>query len=324
MTGKKPTEAREAPEYLKRYRERAGEKEGASVSPAEPFYLRRFRAREDEDSSVEPPQAAGRGVIETHLIRHGQTQGYTVDGGLTPLGALQARRRGWEISREIQAGEKVVLVAAETKRALRTAEFVLGGIEDGLASQGKKANITGPEFVDELQNFLVQLPTGLKDPTQAGREYQAALERRGRDGVPLWVEEMGRFWGRQQAGADPIEYWMTFPLAHFEPPAVVVRRYWSGLIRLSKERKDVDRLVCAVHSGPMRAFATTALGRDLGEPSNTEEVRVRLDRDLSEAEISYRGHDRKVEIPPFDSNAGWLAPETGAKEEVMKPLKEKE
>jgi hypothetical protein len=47
--------------------------------------------------------------------------------------------------------------------------------------------------------------------------------------------------------------------------------------------------VCCTHSGPMRALAAWALGRDLGEPGNTEVVRARVRRDLSEGWITYRG-----------------------------------
>lgn len=281
----------EIPGYLARYRERiAGDGSSANGS----FYLRRFR----EGGSGEP-RPSRRGDIEVHLIRHGQTQGYTVDGGLTPLGALQARRRGWEISKEADDGENIALVAAETKRALRTAEFILGGFEDGMASLGKSANVAGPEFADEFQNFLVRTPSGLKDPTVASREYEKEAGRE-RGGVPMWLDEVGRFWGIQKGGSDPIEYWLTFPLATFEPPGAVVRRYWAGIKKLIEENENTDRLVCAVHSGPMRAFATTVIGRDLGEPENTEEVRVKIKRDFPEAEVSYRGHTRKVEVPPFE------------------------
>lgn len=286
---------REMPGYLARYRERAS---GDAVPPSGSFYLRRFR---EGGNDGRRRRGARRGVVEVHLIRHGQTQGYTVDGGLTPLGAWQARRRGWEISGEARHGENVVLVAAETKRALRTAQFVLGGFEDGMAARKKKASVTGPEIIDEFQNFLVRTPSGLKDPTVASREYEREAGRK-REATPLWLDEVGRFWGRQQAGADPIEYWLTFPLATFEPPGAVVRRYWAGMKKLVEENETADRLVCAVHSGPMRAFATTATGRDPGEPENTEEVRVRIKRDLSTAEVSYRGNARKIEVPPSDDH----------------------
>lgn len=296
--------APESPGYLARYRERAARNSEGFAGREESLYLRRFRARMSHFESAR--RSPEREVVEAHLIRHGQTQGYTVDGGLTPLGALQARRRGWEISREIEEGENVALVAAKTSRACRTAEFILGGVEDGMAALEKGASVAGLEYADELQNFLVRTPSGLKDPTVAARGRQTEIQRpaENRGSSPLWIEEVGRFWERQQAGLDPIEYWLTFPLLTFEPPASVVRRYWAGLVRLAQDG-SVDRLVCAVHSGPMRAFATTAIGRDLGEPENTEEVRVRLKHDLSDAEVSYRGHSRRIEVPPFDGYTGW-------------------
>lgn len=316
--------SREIPGYLARYRERGF---GDGASPNGSLYLRRFR--ESTNGSGEEGRGSRHGGIEVHLIRHGQTQGYTVDGGLTPLGALQARRRGWDISKETQNGENIVLVAAETKRALRTAEFVLGGFEDGMASMEKSASVAGPEFVDEFQNFLVRTPSGFKDPTVASREYEKEVGRE-RSGVPMWLDEVGRFWGMQKGGADPIEYWLTFPLATFEPPGAVVRRYWAGIRKLLEENEKADRLICAVHSGPMRAFATTAIGRDLGEPRNTEEVRVKIKRDLSTAEVSYRGHTRKVEAPPLKEHTtrSWptlkkTTPEIEATHPASRPSEEK-
>lgn len=305
--GSSRTGRHDAPPYLARYRERVAEKISPPAQEGAPFYLRRFRSRTDTTPCGQVSSPSERDVIEVHLVRHGQTQGYTVDGGLTPLGGWQARRRGYEISKEIQSGETVVLVSARTARALRTAQHMLGGIEDGLALQDKDAGLTGPEFVQELQNWRVHLPSGPpRELTQASREYQVQSERHERLGTlprPLWLVEMDRFW--QQQSGDPQGYWMSTPMVHIEPPAVVVRRYWVGLVRLLKQWNSANRIVCAVHSGPMRAFAATALGYDLGEPHNTEEVRVRLGRDLRVARVTYRDHAQDVQVPFFSDHPGW-------------------
>lgn len=307
------TEARDAPAYLARYRERVAEGMPRPASDGTPFYLRRFRSRVDTTRSREVGSPSKREEIEVHLVRHGQTQGYTVDGGLTPLGAWQARRRGQEISQSIEAGETVVLVSAKTHRALRTAEFMRSGIEDGLALWEKVARVSGPDLVEELQNWRVHLPAGPKELARASREYQVESERHERMGTeprPQWLDDMDRFWQVQLGDGDPQGYWLTTPLVSFEPPALAARRYWAGIERLARERESADRIVCAVHSGPMRAFAATALGYDLGEPNNTEEVRVRLGKDLRVARVTYRGHARDVQVPVFAGQQGWGAEET--------------
>lgn len=302
----------DTPLYLRRYRERAVGRPTRPESDSVPLYLRRFRSRSSQPEAGPSP---GCDVIEVHLVRHGQTQGYSVDGGLTPLGAWQARRRGHEISKTIEAGEAVILVAAETTRTLRTAEYMLGGIEDGLALYEKVASVSAPELMEEMQNWRAHLPSGLKDPTQAFREYQVTRESYERTGEtpPVWVVEMERFWKMQ--GGDPQGYWMTTPMIHLEPPALAVRRFWAGLVRLAREKSSADRLVCSVNSGPMRAFAATALGYDLGEPHNAEEVRVRLGRDLQVARVSYRGHSQEVQVPPITEHPGWEARKTATRVE---------
>ena len=129
----------------------------------------------------------------------------------------------------------------------------------------------------------------------------------------MWFVEMERFWQDQHDGgaSRAQEYWMRTPLVHFESPAHVVRRFWAGLVRLAREWGSATRFVCAVNSGPMRAFATTALGYDLGEPDNAEEVRVWLGRDLRVARVAYRGHAQAVQVPSFTDYAGGDAAEEG-------------
>lgn len=288
------------PEYLKLYREHnTDRKKTARLNGS--FYRQLFwKHQEEENTTTSTIRTLRTDVIEVHLIRHGQTQSYAANGGLTSLGALQARQRGWRISREVKKGESVVVVAAGTKRALRTADFLLCGLKDGLAALEKYVRITGPTVEKELQNFLVSLPGGMKDPTIARRYCISNDKQRDKEGAPLWLEEVIRFWSKQESGKDPIEYWMSFPLSHFEAPGAVVRRYWAGLMRIAREQEYATRIICAVHSGPMRAFAAAALGCDLGEPNNTEEVRVQLKRDLSGAVVFYRRQARKVAVPKFE------------------------
>jgi broad specificity phosphatase PhoE len=332
------TERPDAPLYLARYLERrARERDLPESEPGDdglPLYLRRFRARQAQPPTqapppawadvrateawaetiktkeiVPPPEARGEATVtEIHIVRHGETQGYSVDAGLTPMGSWQTHRRGYELSKGVGEGERVVIVCAPTARATQTAEHLRRGMEDGLVLWGRTAEVEGPIPIEEFRNFQVWTKDGSKDPTQAFREYHATLERYERVALgdrPLWLVEMDRFWRTQQGGGDPIHYWMTIPLLHFEPPAHVVLRFWAGFGRVLDDHPEAQRIVCATHSGPMRALATWAVGHDPGEPYNAEEVRVKLRRDRKEALVTFRNRTQEVHVPPTDERPEW-------------------
>ena len=331
----------EPPNYLARYRARQDAKAG--TAPVEeqgdedagtPLYLRRFRSRAtaplreqsvvhlDEESFtrdyarttrekeiVAPPQRRAREdfVAEIRIIRHGITQGYSTDAGLTPMGGWQAHQRGHSLSKSLKDGQPVRIVCADTNRARQTAEQIHRGMLDGLEQWQRKADITGPEPIPELRNFGVWTPDGLRDVTSAFRQYQATMEKLERMAVgdrPRWLVEIDRFYRTQLGGADPISMWLTIPLMYFEPPALCVRRFWRGFHRLVDESPD-HRIVAATHSGPIRAFATWAHGYDPGEPYNTEEVVVKVRRGGQTALVAYRNRVTEVNVPPPDEFPAW-------------------
>lgn len=298
---------RESPPYLLRYRERRLAGVDGAGSIATPFYLRRvhtagaplpaaWRAATRSPEIAVPSEAA---AVDLHLVRHGETQSYLADAGLTPRGEWQSRRVGRALAAEVEDEETVRLLCAPTARASRTADQVRLGLEDGLAARGRRATIVGPETAAEFRNFQISTPSGPLDPTRAAGEYRLVLGRP-EPGRPLWQMELGRFWVLQSGGGDPIEFWMTSPLLTFEPPAAVVRRFWAGAIRLASGGDGRTRVVCCTHSGPMRAFATWALGHDAGEPFNTEEVRVRIWLDRGRALVTYRGRAQEIDASPLD------------------------
>jgi broad specificity phosphatase PhoE len=249
------------------------------------------------------------GAIEIHFVRHGETQSYLADAGLTPRGTWQGRRLGLELAAEVGDGEEVRLVCAPTARAARTADQVRLGLEDGLAACGRRAVLRGPEPFDVFRNFQILTPSGLLDPTTAAGEYRSAVGRQSPvrpGGRPLWQLELSRFWVHQGGGGESIEFWLTNPLLTFEPPAVVVRRFWTGALELVANASGPARIVCCTHSGPMRAFATWALGHDAGEPLNTEQVRVRVWPRQDRATVTYRGRTQEINGPPAaDAGAWW-------------------
>ena len=333
------TERPDAPLYLASYLRRqasAAPAEAADADSTTPLYLRRFRDRRAHPDGFEappplwngealdvtpawadvtrtkeivPPSAAAshRITAQIHLVRHGETQGYSTESGLTPLGSWQAHRRGFDLSKGVRDGEHVRIVCADTNRARQTAEHLHRGLLDGLELWRRDAKIEEPRPMAEFRNFQVATPEGLRDVTSAFRIYHAVMERYERVALgdrPMWLVELDRFWNVQQGGADPIHLWMTIPMLHFEPPASCVRRFWAGLQRLVSGVAGT-RIVCATHSGPIRAFAAWAAGYDPGEPYNTEEVLVKLKEGGQEALVAYRNRVQEVQVPPLADLPDW-------------------
>ena len=350
MSPTNPSERVDPPEYLARFKarqrdaEQRSELDGESAATAEqsnaPLYLRRFRDRaepgpaadeplwkrselgvqqalteENRNKEISPPPSASRGLAnDVYLIRHGETQGYSTDSGLTPQGAWQAHTYGHTLAKRVKSGETVVFRHAETNRARETAEHIHRAFADGLIQYEKDVKIVEPSGMDEFRNFQFATPDGLKDVTAAFRQYLAKLEEFERDASgdrPLWLVEMDRFWRTQQGGADPIQHWLTIPMIHFEPPSMCVRRFWAGINRLSAEFPGA-RLAVATHSGPIRAFAVTALGYDPGEPYNTEHVRVKIMEGGNDALVAYRNRVQDTRVPRIDDLPAWRVAEDWA------------
>lgn len=339
----------EEPGYVARYRaeqaRRAGEPDGDESLP---LYLRHYRARSTPrgvpgertsnitDTDVPLWQRAGlevqRALTEdsrnkeisapwsaepklandVFLIRHGETQGYSTDSGLTPQGVWQAHTYGLTMAKRFKTGEHVVFRHADTNRARETAEHIRRGFVDGCVQFEKDIEFVEPEPMDEFRNFQFVSPDGLKDVTAAYREYYAKREEYERSDTgdrPLWLVEIDRFWKLQVAGGDPIEKWLTTPMLHFEPPSMAVRRFWAGITRLTDEYPGA-RLMIATHSGCIRAFAVAALGYDPGEPYNTEHVRCKIFAGRSDAIVSYRNRYQEVCVPVIADLPVWNTTET--------------
>ena len=330
------------PAYLQKYLEREshGGKRHETIdrerTDEPPLYLRRFRDRRSGVNALETPlplwegqdlgvtmakaqitktkeivpedkeQAGPALVTQVHIIRHGETQGYSTESGLTPLGSWQVHRRGFDISKSIREGERVHIVCADTNRARQTSEGIRKGLLDGLTMWGREAEISEVEAMEEFRNFQVWTPEGLRDVTGAFRLYKREMEKYERVAMgdrPTWLVEIDRFWKTQQGGADPITLWTQIPMLNFEPPSATVRRFWAGIQRIQAEHPG-DRIIVGTHSGPIRVFAISAFGYDPGEPYNTEEVIVRLVEGNS-AFIAYRNRVQEVQVPDLDELPDW-------------------
>lgn len=341
----KRTDRDEAPLYLARYFERqkrssAGDGEGGE-DDSTPLYLRRFRERRSSEVSGDglpplwersgpamqralsednrnkeisaPPEAQLPVANDIYLVRHGETQGYSTESGLTPLGSWQGRTWGHTLAKRIDSGERVVLASAPTNRAGQTVDQIYRSLLDGLAMFEKDVGVSAPVSVEAFRNFAVATPDGLRDVTAAFRQYYTKLEELERTAAgdrPLWLVEIDRFWRTQQAGGDPIAHWLSVPMLHFEPPAMCVRRLWSGIQTMAAANPGA-RLVIATHSGPARALATAVLGYDPGEPYNTEHVRVKLLEGGTQALVAFRNRVHEVHVPDLRGLPTWrLAEET--------------
>lgn len=339
------TERTNPPGYLQKYLEREthGGKphkvaEMATATGTTPLYLRRFRDRRSGATALEAPipkwegqdlgvtaayaqitktkeivpgskeEAAPALLTQVHIIRHGETQGYSTESGLTPLGSWQVHRRGFDISKGVKDGERVHIVCADTNRARQTSEGIRRGLLDGLTMWNRTAEISEVTAMEEFRNFQVWTPEGLRDVTGAFRLYKKEMEKYERVAMgdrPTWLVEIDRFWRTQQGGADPITLWTQIPMLNFEPPSATVRRFWAGIQRVQAKHPG-DRIIVGTHSGPIRVFAISAFGYDPGEPYNTEEVIVRLVEGNS-AFIAYRNRVQEVQVPDLDLLPDWWA-----------------
>lgn len=347
MTGLPRTERPDAPAYLQRHQQREAAKAAGPTARADqtradqdqddnvPLYLRRFRDRDGasgraaSDLSYEGESLgtswAWAEVTRTkeivperrdqlasvaadiYLIRHGETQGYSSESGLTPLGAWQAHRRGQELARRVMTGATTEIVCAPTNRARQTAEHVRRGLLDNLELFERTAEVSEIRDNPDFRNFEVATPEGPRDVTSAFRIYHREMEKYERIGLgerPGWLVDVDRFWGIQQGGGDPITHWLTMPMLHFEPPVTCIRRFWRGILNLAGSApatSGAKQILVATHSGPIRAFATAAMGYDPGEPFNTEFVRVRLIEGGTTALVLYRNRVQEVAIPDLEA-----------------------
>lgn len=323
------TERPDAPAYLNRHLSRRAAPDAAPPERERdheaPLYLRRFRDRVYDqevlyDGNVVGSSRAWAEVTRTkeivperreeltevecdiYLVRHGETQGYSSESGLTPLGSWQAHRRGQEIARRVTDGMQVELLCAPTNRARQTAEHLRRGLVDNVALFGREARIGTLHEDQNFRNFAVRTPQGPRDVTSAYRLYQREMERYERVGLgerPGWLVDVDRFWGIQQGGGDPITHWLTMPMLSFEPPVECVKRFWRGILT-ARDSTRARTVVVATHSGPIRAFATAAMGYDPGEPFNGEFVRIRLVAGATGALVLYRNRVQEVAIPADD------------------------
>lgn len=339
-------ERTDPPGYLQRYREReaasmvtpSAETLDLERTESTPLYLRRFRDRlsganaleqrlplwEGQDLGVtnaysqitktkeivpeSEEQIGATLTTQVHIIRHGETQGYSTESGLTPLGSWQVHRRGFDISKGIKQGERIRIVCADTNRARQTAEGIRKGLLDGLTMWDRTAEISEVTAMEEFRNFQVWTPEGLRDVTGAFRLYKKEMEKYERVAQgdrPTWLVEMDRFWSTQAGGADPITLWIQIPMLNFEPPSATVRRFWAGIQRIMAEYPG-ERIIVGTHSGPIRVFAISAFGYDPGEPYNTEEVIVRM-MSKNSAFIAYRNRVQEVMVPDLDQLPDWWA-----------------
>jgi broad specificity phosphatase PhoE len=319
----------DAPAYLARYEARRAEPAAEPPAEGEAPFVARARHRSTQralaelDHADSPPGRTAAFARETvaprelqwpegmrrrttsstdvRLIRHGQTQGYIADSALTALGRWQAHRKGQDLAKGVTDGGVARIVYAPTARARETAIAVAEGFHQAVARYGiGGVTVDEPVAVDAFRNFQVWFNGRELDVTAAFQEFANLLEgyeRHGGGDRPGWMVEMDRFYRIQFAGGDPITQWLAVPSHYVEPPVVVVRRYWDGIVEQVRAAPAGARVYVCSHSGPMRALAASAVGHDPGEPHNVEDVRIRVYDDLEHATLTYRGRAVELDIP---------------------------
>ena len=298
---------------LERSRERANEALQADDAPpggVTPAYA----ANTTSPREIVPPPSFFKsrygGSAEVRLIRHGQTQGYATDAGLSALGRWQAHRKGQDLARGVKPGMAIRFPHADTSRAAETALAVREGLLAGMAKYGLKAAVEEPHVNSRFNNFQVWCDGKEMDVTSAFMTYATMVEtyeaQKGGD-WPGWLTEMYRFWNIQAAGGDPITHWLRMPMQYFEPAALCVRRFWHGIVDEVAKGPDNLRVFVCTHSGPIRAVATAATGHDPGEPYNLEDVRMRVFADREHAVVTYRERALEIEIPTSRA-VSWASP----------------
>ena len=238
---------------------------------------------------------------EVVLVRHGETHSYDRDGGLTGRGRQQALGRGSALAAELAPGATVRMPHARTARARETAAVMRTALAAERAAD--RPLDVGPAYAESwLDNLRVSVGgLGVEAGTAVGN-------RLGLDGeLPGWAVECDRFdpgSGPSKAAGGPIQYWLRNPMLYFEPPQVAAYRVWGGIISAGVSVPGRLVVIASTHSAPMRAFAATACGRDLGEPDHLEGVRVLVHGDRAAATVRYR--DLEIEVAPPAQVPPWI------------------
>jgi broad specificity phosphatase PhoE len=229
------------------------------------------------------------------LVRHGEVTSYLGDHGLTDRGAAQAREAAAALAPALGTDAEVDLRHATSARASGTAEVL------GAALRGAGVRLSAPNPDPGFDNFRVDLG-GQVRPHDAMRLALAGAPD-GDGPPPTWRAEGTRFARIHDGGGDPITWWLTQPTLAYEPAAHVVRRFWRALGDVAAAG-TAETVVCT-HSGPMRALAAQALGRDPGEPEHLEHVEVRMSgaHAGAAAQLSYRGHTVPLALPRLEEPA---------------------
>jgi broad specificity phosphatase PhoE len=225
---------------------------------------------------------------EVRLLRHGETAGYAGDLGLSDRGREQTRAAAAALAAE--APGTVVVRHAPSVRAAVTAELLAADL------RAADVPVAGPHADPGFANFAVAAGGVVREQAEVFGEYANAAGTPPEE-LPGWLADLARFREVHVSGGDPIALWLTTPLLGFEPPAVAVRRYWRAIGAAAGDALTV----VAAHSGPMRALAAHAFGRDRGEPDNLEAVTVQLEG--GRARVGYRGETATIAVPDLDEPA---------------------
>ncbi len=236
----------------------------------------------------------GARTLTVHLVRHGETESYDHDVGLTGLGRAQAGERGTALADELHDGDQVAFCHPPTLRARETCELVRRAVVDRVRARGIVVTDTGTVVEPGYRNVQVWADGTPREPTQVRRRATELLA--GTSLPPGWAVEADRFWRAHDETGDAMRFWLTTPLLWHEPPASVVRRMLdTSAARLAAGL--TGHVVVGTHSGCLRALVWWAAGADPGEPDNGAEVVVRLTAGSDLVSVGYGGQEWRCRAP---------------------------
>lgn len=227
--------------------------------------------------------------VIVYVVRHGHIPSHESDVALTPEGVEAAYRTGRHFAALVAEGEEVVFLHGPARRARETAQAMYRGFTRALAEGSSYVRVTPPELHPDLCNVRLWMDGRLQEAMRLFYDAVRAAYRE--DPSPQHADRLAwhdGFW----SAADPMGYWLTHPSPHAEDPEAVaarIRRVIHEQLRIPPTPPaHRRRVICASHSGPMRAFLRQVFGVDPGEPDFCEYLTAMRDVDGT-VRVEFRG-----------------------------------
>ncbi len=229
-------------------------------------------------------------VTIVHVLRHGHIPSHDVDVSLTEEGLKAVYFAGRQLATIVEDGEALSFFHGPARRARETAWGLYRSLMSSLEAAGRSSvQVAEPAPLLGLANLRLVVQGRLEEAMRIQYDLVRALYL-----AEPSPENAGRlafhdgFWSAE----DPMGYWLTHPSPHAESPDEVAERVAAAIRELLSEPPRPPatrrRVICASHSGPMRAFLRQVFGADPGEPDFCESFTV-VQMEDGRARVVFRG-----------------------------------